>query len=139
MEDLVTDEDAEDAKEEQDDEADEQHAVTGSEVILGLGIEEGHVQVTVPTQHSGTSDRGTDTDLQREDDHCKANHGCNAHRHDHRVCVVEAGDHSHHVRQTESQDGLKTEATDMSAMTKALFSGLIFISPLCIYSYQTKI
>lgn len=48
----------------------------------------------------------TDTNLQREDDHCKAHNCCDAHCHDHWLSVMEAGDHSHHVGHTESQDGL---------------------------------
>lgn len=52
-------------------------------------------------------DNSTDTNLQREEDHCKAHDGCDAHCHHHWVSVMEAGDHSHHVGHTQGQDGLK--------------------------------
>lgn len=55
----------------------------------------------------------TDTNLQRKDDHCKAHNCCDAHRHDHGVCVMETGDHSHHVGHAESQDRLKTRNTQI--------------------------
>lgn len=49
----------------------------------------------------------TDTNLQREEDYCKAHNGCDTHCHHHWVSVMEAGNHSHHVGHTEGQDGLK--------------------------------
>lgn len=48
-----------------------------------------------------------DTNLQREEDYCKAHNGCDTHCHHHWVSVMEAGNHSHHVGHTEGQDGLK--------------------------------
>lgn len=48
------------------------------------------------------------TNLQREDHHCEAHKCCDAHCHNHRVSVMEAGNHSHHVGHAKSQDGLRT-------------------------------
>lgn len=61
MEDLVTDEDAEETEDDQDDQADEKHTITGSEVILGLG-EEGHIQVNCYITARSTSE--TDGQIQ---------------------------------------------------------------------------
>lgn len=61
--------------------------------------------------------RGGRTDLQREEDHREADHCGDAHSHDHGVCVVEAGDHPHHVGQAQSQDGLGKDSTVGEEMT----------------------
>lgn len=77
-------EDAQDPKEHQDDGADEQHAVTGSEVIFGL---------------------------QREDDDREADEHRDADGHHHDISVVEAGNHTHHVRHRQRQDTLRRKKT----------------------------
>lgn len=61
--------------------------------------------------------RGGRTDLQREEDHREADHCGDAHSHDHGVCVVEAGDHPHHVGQAQSQDGLGKDSIIITILT----------------------
>lgn len=56
----------------------------------------------------------TGTNLQGEDDNCEAHNCSDAHCHDHRVRLVEAGDHSHHVGHAEGQDRLKPGHTNTS-------------------------
>lgn len=41
-------------------------------------------------------------DLEWEEDNSEADHRCDAHRHDDCVCVVEAGNHAHHVGEAQS-------------------------------------
>lgn len=45
-------------------------------------------------------------DLQREEDDGETDHRGDAHSHDDAVCVIEASDHTHHVGETQRQDGL---------------------------------
>lgn len=102
MQDSVTDEYAEEAHEEQHNQADEKHTVTGGEVIFGLWEEEQSVKITVTSECDEctchvTQEGETVTNLQREDDHGEAHKCCDADSHDHSVSVVEAGDHPHHV------------------------------------------
>lgn len=46
-------------------------------------------------------------DLQWEEDNSEANHCCDPHGHDDSLCVVEAGDHAHHVGEAQGQDRLQ--------------------------------
>jgi len=46
-------------------------------------------------------------DLQREEDDSEADDRGDAHSYDDGLCVVEAGDHAHHVGQAQGQDGLQ--------------------------------
>lgn len=118
LQNLILDEDAEDAENNQDDKTDKEHAVTGGEVIFGLRGKDKRSSnislISVRDQRTWRTCKRqgrTDTNLQRENDHCEAHKRCDAHRHDHGLGVVEGGNHSHHVGQTESQDGLKTQNT----------------------------
>lgn len=86
VQDPVVQKDAHDPEEQHDDEANEQHAVTGSEVIFGL---------------------------QREDDDREADQHCNADSHHHDISVVEAGDHTHHVGHRQRQDTQTNEVPRM--------------------------
>jgi len=85
---LVLDENAEDAKNNQDNQTDEEHAITGGEVIFGLWEEDSVALLSplsalesYPCTHK--RQRPADTNLQRKDDHCEAHKCCNAHCHDH--------------------------------------------------------
>lgn len=47
------------------------------------------------------------TNLQWEKHNGEADDHSDAHSHDDRICVIEAGNHSNHIGQTQSQDGLR--------------------------------
>lgn len=63
-----------------------------------------------------------DSNLKRKDDHSEADDSCDAQCNDHDVSFMEAGNHSHHIRNTQGQDGLKIrENTCYNLEPKACF------------------
>lgn len=116
MQNPVLDDDAKETEDDQNNKTNKKHAVTGSEVVFGLRDEaKSDIKVTSTSEcvrsmymiYTYKKQEVTYTNLQRENHHCEANNCCDAYCHDYRVSVMEAGNHSHHVGKTESQDGLK--------------------------------
>lgn len=65
--------------------------------------------VVLKDKHTGSWKSHKQTNLHGEDDHRETHNRCDSHCHDHRLCIMEAGDYSHHVGHAESQNGLKQE------------------------------
>lgn len=91
------DEDAEEAKDDQNNQTDKQHSIAGSEVVFGLWEYREHTLVFMQLSHQTQFKEVADTNLHGEYDHCEAHNSCDAHCHDHRLSVVETCYHSHHV------------------------------------------
>lgn len=79
--------------------------------------------------------RGQQADLKGEKHYSEADYCCDAHCHDDCVCVIKAGNHSHHVGQAESQNRLKERDTDIFLCTM-FFSSLDNSKKTRIFSIQ---
>lgn len=94
------------------------HTWSGGRRWMAIGV----THIMTHEVHKNTHN-STETNLQREEDHCKAHDGSDAHRHHHWVSVMEAGDHPHHVGHAEGQDGLKRKKKQIYQKLQGFKSG----------------